>query len=78
MPSEADFHAQMANLYAQQRLKPEPRPAGVEMQDWKNRHRISAKISPDAYADLMAYCRERGLSVNSALRQILSAFFNHA
>ena len=77
MASDDDFHAQMADLYAKQRLKPEPRPEGVNPEEWKNRHLVSAKVSGQAYADLMAYCRQHGYSVNTAIKQILSSYFNH-
>ena len=61
------FHAHMADLYQQQN-----RPAVVNTQDWKNRHRVSAKLEPETYSALMAYCRKHDLSINSALREILS------
>jgi hypothetical protein len=44
----------------------------------KNRFRVSAKLDPDTYPALMAFCKERDLSVNSALRLILSDYFNLA
>ena len=66
---DADFHAQMANLYEQQ-----SRPSAVSAQDWKNRHRVSAKLEPETYSALMAYCRKHDLSINSALREILSQY----
>lgn len=74
---DQQYHQQMATLYAQQRLKPEPRPDDVDVQSWKNRHLISAKLSAPLYADLMAFCRQHGFSVNTAIRAILSAHFKH-
>ena len=70
---DTTFHAHMANLYQEQ-----SRPEVVNTQDWKNRHRVSAKLEPETYSALMAYCRENDLSVNSALRQILSQRFPNA
>jgi hypothetical protein len=71
------FHRRMAELYAQQAqpVNREFRPEGVDPSDWKNRHRISAKLSPDIYADLMAYCRKQGFSINSAIKVILTQHF---
>ena len=69
---DADFHAQMANLYEQQ-----SRPSAVSAQDWKNRYRVSAKLEPETYSALVAYCKANDLSINSALREILSQRFPH-
>jgi hypothetical protein len=67
----------MAAMYAQQeRLKPQPRPSDVDVQAWKNRHLISAKLTPETYPALMQFCKERDLSVNSALRLILTDYFH--
>ena len=44
----------------------------------KNRFRISAKLTSTTYPALMEFCKERDLSVNSALRQILTDYFNLA
>ena len=71
---EATFHQQMSELYAKQGQRAW-RPCGVNPEDWKNRHRISAKLTPDHYSQLMAFCREHGLNVNSGLRQILNTYF---
>ena len=64
------FHAHMADLYQQQ-----SRPSAVSAQDWKNRYRVSAKLEPDTYTALLAYCKANDLSINSALREILSQRF---
>lgn len=53
----------------------EPCPAGFEKNDWKNRHRVSAKLRPENYRLFMAFCRDGGYSANSGLNQILSFFF---
>lgn len=72
--NEAAFHQQMSELYARQGRRTQ-RPFGVGEEEWKNRHRISAKLTPDHYSQLMAFCRKHGLNVNSGLRQILNTYF---
>lgn len=75
--SEEEFHRFMSDEYSkQQRTSPEPAPRGVDSETWKNRHLVSAKLPPGVYADLMAFCRKNGMSVNSALRAILHNTFN--
>lgn len=71
---EATFHQHMSELYAKQGRRPQ-RPCDVGLQEWKNRHRISAKLTPDHYSQLMAFCRDHGLNVNSGLREILNTYF---
>ena len=76
---ELQFHQFMAESYAKQRRTPrEPRPPGVEYEEWKNRHRISAKLRPDLYAELMALCRQNDWSVNTAINHLLSQHFRNA
>jgi len=71
---DQNYHQMMADLLKQQ---PQPRPQGVNPEDWRNRNSISAKLTSPLYAALQSYCRENGYSVNSALKQILSEkFFN--
>lgn len=63
--SEAAFHEYMASEWARQ-----------AREEVKNRFRISAKLTADTYPALMQFCKERDLSVNSALRLILSDYFH--
>jgi hypothetical protein len=73
---DAEFHDSMIEAYKKQhRAKAEAKPANVDYEGWKNRHRISAKLHGCVYADLMAFCRKHGMSVNSASNFILSTFF---
>lgn len=69
---DQQFHADMAAMYAQQR---QPRPSDIDVQAWKNRHLISAKLSAPLYADLMAFCRQRNFSINTGIKAILSSYF---
>ena len=71
------FHAKMAELWHQQHPEDE-RPADISAQDWKNRYRISAKLPPSVYADLQQFCRDNDLSINSALKTILTFFFKQS
>jgi hypothetical protein len=63
--NEAAFHEHMRDEWARQ-----------AREEVKNRFRISAKLTEDTYPALMEFCKERDLSINSALRLILSDFFN--
>ena len=63
--NDAAFHEYMRDEWARQ-----------AREEVKNRFRVSAKLDPDTYPALMAFCKERDLSVNSALRLILSDFFH--
>lgn len=75
--NEEEFHRFMSAEYSKQiRATPEPTPQGIDPKTWKNRHLVSAKLTPGIYADLMAFCRENGMSVNTALRAILQRTFN--
>lgn len=67
-----------SNWQNQQAVIPESRPEGTEANDWKNRHRISAKLRPDNYRAFMAFCQEHGYSANSGINQIFSFFFAHS
>jgi hypothetical protein len=62
--NDADYHAYMAAEWARQ-----------AREEVKNRFRISAKLTDDTYPALMQFCKQRGLSVNSALRLILTEYF---
>jgi len=75
-----DYHNLMADLYKEQlkRSPRTPRPEGVGESEWKNRHLISAKLPEGLYADLMAFCRAHGFSVNTGLKVILTKHFNNA
>jgi hypothetical protein len=76
---DKQFHQHMADLYAQQgRTAPAPRPSGVDPQEWKNRHLVSAKLSAPLYADFMAFCRQHNFSVNTGIKAILSHHFTKA
>jgi len=73
---EEAFHREMSELYRSQVLRAvQDRNAYPGGESWKNRTRISAKLSPEHYATLMAYCRQYGYSVNTALRTILETYF---
>lgn len=67
---DSAYHAQMTEAYALQRE------AHVSPENWKNRFRVSAKLTAETYAALHAYCRKHELSINSALRQIISEHLN--
>lgn len=43
---------------------------------FKNRYQVSAKLTPQAYAALYAYAKAKDLSINRALREILTTYFS--
>jgi hypothetical protein len=63
--NEAAFHQYMRDEWARQ-----------AREEVKNRFRISAKLTPETYSALMQFCKDRDLSVNSALRLILTDYFH--
>lgn len=65
------------NWSQQSAVTPQSCPEGRDKNDWKNRHRVSAKLRPENYSDLMAFCRRYGYSANTAINQIFSFFFTH-
>ena len=62
----------------QPRAAPERCPEGVDLNGWKNRHRVSSKLSEANYANLQAYRKRHDINVNVAINTILSYFFEHA
>lgn len=77
---ETAFHEQMAADYKKQQLhKLSTRPPDASGQAWKNRTLVSAKLDPDTFSRFLAYCRTRGYSFNTGIKQILSSYFqSHA
>lgn len=55
---------------------PDVRPAGVTASNFKNRYLVSGKLHRPEYVALMTYCKENGLSINSAIRRIINTYFN--
>tara|TARA_R100000781_G_scaffold72836_1_gene45522 strand:- start:476 stop:739 length:264 start_codon:yes stop_codon:yes gene_type:complete len=50
------------------------RPPGIEPQDndWKNRHRISAKLTAINYRDFYKYCLEHGWNLSSGINALIA------
>ncbi|MFZ9288305.1 MAG: hypothetical protein ACO24E_06860 [Vulcanococcus sp.] len=75
--SEEEFHQYMSTEYRRQlKAAPEATPDGIDPQVWKNRHLVSSKLPAGIYADLMRFCRQHQMSVNTALKTILQEKFN--
>ena len=72
---ESAFHDQMAADYKKQLHQLEKRPPQATTEEWKNRTLVSAKLDPDTFSKLLSYCKERGFSFNTGLKQILSSYF---
>jgi len=73
---ESAFHDQMAADYQKQQLhRLDKRPPQATTEEWKNRTLVSAKLDPDTFSKLLSYCKERGFSFNTGLKQILSSYF---
>ena len=77
-PDDASIHERMEMAYLAQRDRFTYRKPSRQREEFNNRFRISAKLTPETYPALMKFCQERDLSVNSALRQILTDYFNLA
>jgi hypothetical protein len=75
---DTQFHDQMAAEYKKQLHQLDKRPADTTVEAWKNRTLVSAKLDPETFGKLLSYCKDRGYSFNTALRQILCTYFqNH-
>ena len=72
---DTQFHEQMAAAYKQQLHQLDKRPPEASKEEWKNRTLVSAKLDPETFSKLLAYCKERGFSYNTGLKQILSTYF---
>ncbi len=71
-----EIHAWIrTNWERQTPVVPEACPPGIEKDDWKNRHRVSAKLRPENYRLFMAFCRDNEYSANTGINQIFSYFF---
>ena len=69
---DQDFHDQMLAEYKNQQHNKFPRPEGVDFEFWRNRGHIGAKLSPPEYAAFYGYCKKHDLSINRAIRFLLS------
>lgn len=69
---DEDFHARMLAEYKNQRAERVPRPEGVDFEFWRNRGHIGAKLSPSEYAAFYKYCQRHDLSINRAIKFLLS------
>ena len=50
----------------------EDRPDWARPDDWKNRHRISAKLTPVNYQDFYKYCTKHGWSFSSGANALIA------
>jgi len=50
----------------------EARPPEVNINDWKNRHRISAKLTAVNYQDFYRYCTQNGWSFSSGFNALIA------
>ena len=73
---DTQFHKKMDELYRQQVLAvTSNRSAYPDKESWKNRTRVSAKLDPETFSKLLAYCKANGFSYNTGLKHILSHYF---
>jgi len=76
-----EIHAWVAHKRQQDarhlaRAPREERPADVENDDWKNRHKVSVKLKPYNFADLTAFNKATGLTTNASINFIINCFFH--
>ncbi len=69
---EQEFHDRMLAEYKNQQQNKFARPEGVDFEFWRNRGHIGAKLSPPEYAAFYGYCKKHDLSINRAIRFLLS------
>jgi hypothetical protein len=69
---DQEFHDRMLAEYKNQQQNKFPRPEGVDFEFWRNRGHIGAKLSPPEYAAFYSYCKKHDLSINRAIRFLLS------
>jgi hypothetical protein len=69
---DQEFHDRMLAEYKNQRAERVPRPKGVDFEFWRNRGHIGAKLSPSEYAAFYGYCKKHDLSINRAIKFLLS------
>jgi hypothetical protein len=48
------------------------RPEGINPQDWKNRTRISAKLTPVNYSKLVRWCLTKKFNFNSGINHLIT------
>ena len=73
-----EIHQWIQDRQTQQpRAAPVSRPDGIPVEDWKNRHRISVKLTEENFAELHSYRIKHNINVNAAVNLITSYFFNH-
>ena len=72
---DTQFHEQMAAAYKEQLHELDKRPPEASKEEWKNRCLVSAKLDPETFSKLLAYCKANGFSYNTGLKQILSTYF---
>ncbi len=67
---DAAFHKQMKDLY--ERQNPEPRPAHITEEAWKNRYLVQSKLSAGLYSDFYLFCKGRDLSISTGIKFLIS------
>ncbi len=68
-PDEQDFHEKMAAAYAQQKRTGSTKD---DLQEWKNRYHVQAKLDDRLYLLLRNYCVTNDYSINTALKILLA------
>ena len=62
----------------QPRAAPISRPDGIPLEDWKNRHRITVKLTEENFAELCHFRIKHKTNVNAAVNFIIHYFFQNA
>lgn len=62
----------MASAFRAQR---QFKPKYVSTSDWKNRHRVSAKLHPDTATRFEAFKKQHNLNTNESINLIVAAYF---
>jgi len=74
----AQFDRDLFETYRQEAMNGKPCEGlkRLNTETFKNRYQVSAKLTPQAYAALYAYAKAKDLSINRAIREILTTYFS--
>jgi len=75
--ADSAMHEEVARMYREQVLQATAkRDDYPDNEAYKNRTLVHAKLDRESYASLWGYAKAKGLSINSAIKQILQSYFN--
>ena len=55
----------------------ETRPIDVAVSNWKNRHLVSAKLTPINHRVFLAYCKEHNFNYSSGINNLIATYLTN-